>query len=104
MAMRIVAGVLFACHGAQKLLGVFGGQKVVLLSKVGLAGVIELVGGLLIAAGFAVTPIAFLASGEMAYAYFTAHAPRAVVPIQNGGELAALFSFLFLYVAARGRR
>ena len=104
MAMRIVAGVLFACHGAQKLLGVFGGQKMALVSKFGLAGVIELFGGLLIAVGLFVSPVAFLASGEMAYAFFTLHLPRGVVPIQNGGELAALYCFVFLYIAARGRR
>ena len=100
--LRIVAGVLFACHGAQKLFGVWGGQQVVLASQFGAAGVIEFVGGLLIAIGFLTGTAAFIASGEMAYAYFTAHMPKGGVPIQNGGELAALYCFVFLYVAARG--
>ena len=103
-AMRIVFGVLFAFHGAQKLLGVFGGQQVSLASQLGAAGIIELVGGLLVAAGIAVTPVAFLCSGEMAFAYFRAHFPRGVVPIQNGGELAVLYCFAFLYISTRGRR
>ena len=100
--LRIVSGLLFACHGAQKLLGVLGGQQVALTSQFGLAGVIELVGGLMIAAGVFTSLIAFIASGEMAVAYFQAHAPRDLWPIQNGGELALLYCFLFLYFAARG--
>ena len=99
---RIVAGLLFACHGAQKLLGVLGGQKVELVSKMGLAGVIELVGGVLILIGLFASWAAFLASGEMAVAYFTVHAPQGFWPIQNGGELAALYAFAFLFVAAKG--
>jgi putative oxidoreductase len=99
---RIVAGFLFAFHGAQKLLGLFGGQQVQLLSIYGLAGVIELVGGVLIMVGLFTSVVAFIASGEMAYAYFTAHAPKGTWPIQNGGELAALYAFIFLYIAARG--
>ena len=101
-ALRIVAGLLFACHGAQKLFGVFGGQSMPLMSQMGLAGVIEFGGGLLIAIGLFTSLAAFIASGEMAAAYFMAHAPRGPVPIQNGGELAALYCFLFLYIAARG--
>jgi putative oxidoreductase len=100
--LRIVAGVLFACHGAQKLLGVFGGQQVSLMTQMGLAGVIELVGGIMIAIGLFASLAAFIASGEMAVAYFQAHAPRGLLPIQNQGELAALYCFLFLYIAARG--
>jgi putative oxidoreductase len=100
--MRIVVGLLFACHGAQKLFGVLGGQQVALASISGLAGVIEFVGGLMIAIGFLTGTVAFIASGEMAYAYFTAHMPRGSVPIQNGGELAVLYCFVFLYIAARG--
>ena len=101
--LRIVVGLLFAFHGAQKLFGLFGGQRVALISQFGAAGVIELVGGLLIAAGVAVSPIAFICSGEMAFAYFQAHFPRGLVPIQNGGEFAVLYCFTFLYIAARGR-
>lgn len=100
--MRIVVGLLFACHGAQKLFGVLGGQQVVLASKFGLAGIIEFVGGLMIAIGFLTGTAAFVASGEMAYAFFTQHFPRGPVPIQNGGELAVLYCFVFLYIASRG--
>src|SRR5262245_16460264 len=100
--MRIAAGLLFACHGAQKLFGVLGGHRVPLMSQLGLAGVIEFGGGLLIALGFFASIAAFIASGEMAYAYVTAHAPRGTFPIQNGGELAVLYCFLFLYIASRG--
>jgi putative oxidoreductase len=101
-ALRVVAGVLFACHGAQKLLGAFGGKQMPLMSQMGLAGVIELGCGLLIAIGLLTSLAAFIASGEMAVAYFQAHAPQGPIPIQNGGELAALYCFLFLYIASRG--
>ena len=100
--MRIVVALLFACHGAQKLFGVFGGQPVVLASKLGLAGIIEFVGGLMVAFGFLTGTAAFIASGEMAYAFFTQHFPRGPVPIQNGGEPAVLYCFVFLYIASRG--
>jgi len=100
--LRIVSGLLFAQHGAQKLLGVLGGQQVPITSQFGLAGVIELVGGLMISAGVFASLVGFIASGQMAVAYFQAHAPRGLWPIQNGGELAALYCFLFLYIAARG--
>jgi putative oxidoreductase len=101
-ALRIVAGLLFACHGAQKLFGVLGGTRMPIMSEFGLAGVIEFFGGLMIAAGMFTSVVAFICSGEMAAAYFKAHAPKAFFPIQNGGELAVLFCFLFLYIAARG--
>jgi putative oxidoreductase len=101
--MRIVAGLLFAEHGAQKLFGVPGGRSPVpLASFMGLAGIIELVGGLLIAFGLFAAYAAFLASGQMAIAYFMAHAPRGPWPILNQGELAALYCFVFLYIAANG--
>jgi putative oxidoreductase len=100
--MRIVTGLLFACHGAQKLFGVFGGQQFPLVSQFGAAGVIEFVGGLMIAVGFLTGTVAFVACGEMAYAYFTAHMPKGGAPIQNGGELAVLYCFVFLYIASRG--
>jgi putative oxidoreductase len=106
--LRIVAGLLFACHGAQKLFGVLGGvggqpgMAAPLFSLMGLAGLIELVGGLCIAVGLFASYAAFIASGEMAAAYFMAHAPRSFWPIQNDGELAVLYCFLFLYMAARG--
>lgn len=99
--VRFVAGLLFACHGAQKLFGVLGGQKAsspLMLT----AGAIELVGGALIAVGLLASWAAFVAAGEMAYAYFVVHAPKGTWPIQNGGELAALYAVVFLYLAARG--
>ena len=106
-ALRIVAGFLFFCHGAQKLLGWFvepGSQRMALAfpQLPWFAGVIELVGGALIMIGLLTRPVAFLASGEMAFAYFIAHAPNGALPIQNHGELAALYSFLFLFFAAHG--
>ncbi len=100
--MRIVAGLLFVQHGAQKLFGALGGEAVELVSRAGLAGVIELVGGLLIAAGLFASLAAFISSGEMAAAYFIAHAGNGLFPIQNRGELAVLYCFVFLYIAARG--
>jgi putative oxidoreductase len=105
--LRIVAGFLFACHGAQKFFGVLGGVDgrggtVPLVSLFGLAGTIELLGGILIAVGLLGSYAAFVASGEMAAAYFMAHQPRGGLPIQNTGELAALYAFLFLYIASRG--
>jgi putative oxidoreductase len=100
--LRIVAGLLFAQHGVQKLFGWLGGEPVSLLSQRGLAGVIETFGGLAIALGAFTSPIAFVASGQMAVAYLQAHLPRGFWPIQNGGELAVLYCFLFLYVASRG--
>jgi putative oxidoreductase len=99
--LRVVAGVMFALHGAQKLLGI-GGQKVPLASLFGLAGVIELVGGALIAIGLLTSIAAFIASGEMAVAYFMVHAPQGFSPLANQGELAVLYCFLFLYIASRG--
>ena len=100
--LRIVAGLLFAQHGAQKLLGVLGGNQVAIASQFGLAGIIELVGGLMIAVGAYASVLGFIASGEMTVAYFQNHAPRGFWPVQNGGELAVLYCFVFLYVAARG--
>lgn len=100
--LRIVTGLLFAFHGAQKIFGAFGQQAVPIASLRGAAGLIELVGGGLVMIGLLTVPAAFLASGEMAVAYFMAHAPRGTWPIQNQGELAALYCFVFLYIAARG--
>ena len=100
--MRIVVGLLFACHGAQKLFGVLGGPQMALASRMGLAGVIEFFGGLFIAIGFLTGIAAFIASGEMAAAYFIAHFPHGVVPIRNGGEPVVLYCFVFLFIASRG--
>jgi putative oxidoreductase len=101
--LRIVAGFLFFQHGLPKLFGGFGQAiPAELLSQMGLAGIIEVIGGAMIALGLFTSPVAFIASGEMAVAYFQAHAPRGFWPIVNGGELAALYSFVFLYLAAAG--
>jgi putative oxidoreductase len=100
--MRFVVGFLFMFHGLQKLLGLYGGQALPLLSRMGVAGVIELVGGVLVMVGLFTAPVAFICSGEMAAAYFLAHHPKAFWPIQNAGELAALYCFVFLYIASRG--
>lgn len=102
-ALRIVAGFLFSCHGAQKLFGAFGGHQVTVHSPLMLAaGIIEFGGGALILLGLATRIAAFIASGEMAVAYFTTHAGRAIFPIQNGGELAVVYCFLFLFIACHG--
>lgn len=101
--LRMVAGFLFFQHGLQKLFGIPGDrQPVDVMSQAGLAGIIELVGGTLISIGLFTSPVAFIASGEMAVAYFQQHAPRGFWPMMNGGELSALYCFLFLYVAAVG--
>jgi putative oxidoreductase len=101
--LRIVAGLLFAQHGVQKLVGWLGGSgPVPMFSQFWVAGVVETFGGLAIALGAFTSPVAFVASGQMAVAYFQAHLPRGFWPIQNGGELSVLFCFLFLYIASRG--
>jgi putative oxidoreductase len=101
--LRIVAGLLFALHGSQKLFGFPGGKDPVqLFSLMGFAGVVELVGGLMIALGLFASLAAFIASGQMAVAYFMAHVPQGPFPVLNGGEGALLFCFIFLYIAARG--
>ncbi len=99
--LRVVAGLLFACHGAQKALGMFGGPTG-LPAMMQLAGWIELVGGLLIAVGLFAGIAAFICSGEMAVAYFMVHASGGLLPIVNKGELAVLYCFVFLYIAAHG--
>lgn len=101
-ALRIIAGFLFLQHGAQKLWGWFDGTAVDFPELRFFAGVIEFFGGVLIALGLFTRPVAFLASGLMAFAYFMAHAPRDFWPIMNGGSLAALYCFVFLYLVARG--
>ena len=101
-AVRLVAGFLFACHGAQKLFGVLGGQLEWNDPEMLVAGIIEFFGGSMIALGLLSSYAAFIASGEMAVAYFKAHAPRGLFPIMNHGELAALYCWLFLFFAAGG--
>ena len=101
-AMRFVTGFLFMFHGLQKLLGMYGGTQMSLTTLPGVAGVIEVVGGVLVAIGLFTAPVALICSGEMAVAYFMVHQPQGTWPIQNQGELAALYCFVFLYSAARG--
>jgi putative oxidoreductase len=98
---RIVFGLLFFSHGAQKVLGLFGGQKADAALPLA-AGWIELVTGLLIVIGLFTGVAAFIASGEMAVAYFMVHAPNGFWPVVNHGEAAVLYCFAFLYMAARG--
>jgi len=100
--MRVVVGLLFACHGAQKLFGVLGGQSQAANPLLFAAGIIEFVGGGLVALGLWAGYAAFVASGEMAFAYFMVHAPNGFWPILNKGELAVLYCFVFLYVASHG--
>ena len=102
--LRIVAGLLFICPGAMKLLGWFGGMPAgyPMTPLLTLAGVIELVGGTLILLGLFTRPVAFIASGEMAFAYFLGHFPQGFWPIQNHGEPAVLFCFIYLYFSANG--
>ena len=103
--LRIITGFLFFAHGAQKLLGFptpMQGGTVSLMTLPGVAGVLELVGGLLILVGLFTRPVAFLLAGEMAVAYFMVHAPGGFWPLLNKGELAVFYCFLFLYLAAAG--
>jgi len=99
--LRIVAGFLFACHGAQKLFGILGGERAA-EPLIVFAGVIEFGGGLLLVIGLLTTVAAFLASGEMAFAYFISHAPAGFFPILNRGDAAILYCFIFLYIAFAG--
>jgi len=100
---RIVAGLAFLEHGTAKLLNFPpGNMHPALLSMSGAAGMIELIAGALIVLGLFSRGAAFIASGEMAFAYFLAHFPRGFFPTQNGGDAAILFCFLFLYLAAAG--
>jgi putative oxidoreductase len=107
-ALRAIAGLLFMQHGLQKLFGLlldpsrpWSGPPPV-LSQMWIAGVLELFGGFLIALGLFTRPVAFLLSGEMAVAYFQAHAPRGFFPVMNRGEVVVLFCFVFFYLFATG--
>jgi putative oxidoreductase len=103
--LRIVAAFLFMAHGTQKLFGWPADepkQAAELMSLMGLAGVLEIFGGLLLLLGLFTRPVAFILAGEMAVAYFMAHAPQGFWPLLNRGEAAVLYCFLFLYLAAVG--
>lgn len=105
--LRIVVGFTFSLHGFQKLFGLLGGPgghggHVPLFSLMGLAGILECFGGVLLVLGLFTVPVAFILSGEMAVAYFRVHFPRGFFPIQNGGELAVVYCFVFLYLFMAG--
>lgn len=101
--LRIMTGFLFAPHGAQKLFGVLGGDQVEnLVSLRGLAGVLEFFGGLLIVFGVFTRQVAFVLAGLMAVAYWMAHGINAFMPIENRGELAVLYCFVYLFLWANG--
>lgn len=99
--LRIVVGFTFSLWGYMRLFGAFGKPKAV-DSLLIVAGILELFGGNLILLGLFTRPTAFLLSGMMAIAYFKVHAPRTIWPITNGGELAVLYSFIFLWLSAAG--
>jgi len=100
--LRIVVGFLFWTHGAQKLFGWLGSEPVELLSRRGVAGVLEFFGGISIMLGLFTQPVAFILSGEMSAAYFWVHGQQGFWPWVNRGELAALYSFIFLFFAMNG--
>src|SRR6201997_2210465 len=104
--LRIMVGLLYMEHGLAKILD-FPHQPnhasyALFTLNPGLQGLIELIGGLLLALGLFTRPVAFILSGDMAFAYFMAHAPRGFFPLLNGGELAIVYCFLFLYYAVAG--
>jgi putative oxidoreductase len=105
-ALRIVAALLFIEHGTQKLfafpIAPPGGAAPAMFTLYWFAGVLEIVGGLMVLVGFFTRPAAFVLSGMMAVAYFMAHFPRSPWPVANGGDAAILFCFVFLYLAAAG--
>jgi putative oxidoreductase len=102
--LRIVVALIFMEHGTQKLLGfpISDREASELLSLGGIAGILELVGGALLVLGLFTRPVAFILSGEMAVAYWYAHAPQGFFPVNNGGDAAILYCFVFLYLFAAG--
>jgi putative oxidoreductase len=100
--LRIGAGLLFMQHGAQKLFGALGGEAVPLVSLMGLAGILEFFGGLLIVLGLLTRPVALILALQMLAAYVMAHVPKGPWPILNAGELALLYMLIFLFLAGNG--
>ena len=103
--LRLVAAFVYAAHGTQRLFGVPGHPfhaPLFAATLMSAAGVIETIGGILMFLGLFTRPVAFVVSGQMAVAYFTQHAPKGLWPIGNGGELAVLFCFLWLFFCAAG--
>lgn len=101
--LRMATGLLFLCHGLQKLFGLFGGTVVPLASRMGFVGVLELVGGLLLVFGVFVRPVAAVLALEMVGAYVMAHLPRSPWPLENGGEVAVLYFVIFVFLALTPR-
>ena len=103
-ALRIVTALIFMEHGTQKLFGfpASANPAPAFLTLYWFAAVLEIVGGILLVLGLFTRPVAFVLSGQMAFAYFMAHAPRNFFPVLNGGDAAILFCFVFLYFSAAG--
>jgi putative oxidoreductase len=101
--LRIVTGFLFLWHGMQKLFGFPPGMPAGTPAFITLiAGPLELFGGILVMIGLFTRPVAFVLSGQMAFAYWMAHGTNALLPVMNGGELAVVYCFVFLFISARG--
>jgi putative oxidoreductase len=103
--LRIITGLMIIQHGMAKLIGfpvVASFAKLDPFSLIGAAGFIELIGGALLIIGFLTQPVAFIVSGEMAFAYFMVHAPKSFFPLINGGTLAIIFCFACLYLSTAG--
>jgi putative oxidoreductase len=101
--LRIVAALIFMVHGTQKILGFPPIEQPPAISSLpGIAGILELFGGALLLLGLFTRPVAFVLSGLMAAAYFIAHAPRSFFPVENGGDAAILYCFVFLYLVFAG--
>jgi putative oxidoreductase len=103
--LRLAAAAVYLAHGTQKMFGVPGHPfhaPVFSMTMIGAAGVIETIGGTLMLLGLLTRPTAFILSGQMAVAFFTQHWPNAFWPIENGGDLAVVLCFLWLYFSAAG--
>ena len=100
--LRVGAGLLFMQHGLQKLFGLFGGTAVPLASQMGVAGLLETLGGALLVLGLLTRPVGVVLALQMVVAFFMAHAPRGGLPVQNGGELPLLYALIFVYFAGNG--
>jgi putative oxidoreductase len=100
--LRIITGFLFLWHGSQKLFGFPHTDHPIPVYVIAIGGTVEFVGGLLVTIGLATRYAAFICSGEMAYAYWSAHALHGILPMVNFGEMAVLYCFLFLFISAKG--
>jgi putative oxidoreductase len=101
--LRIMAALIFMAHGTQKILGFPAAEQTPPITSLpGIAGLFELIGGAFLVLGLFTRPVAFLLSGVMAAAYFIAHAPQSFFPVQNGGDAAILYCFVFLYLVFAG--